>query len=58
MNLVWPAAPYLAGIKAALARGWSPDKLRAEAAREELEKIDGDPRITGAFTSPHRRFVA
>ena len=43
MDLVWPAAPYLDGLKAALARGWSPDNLRAEAAREEIDKIEADP---------------
>ena len=43
MQLVWPAEAYLAGFRDALARGWSPDNLRAEAAGEELIEIDADP---------------
>lgn len=39
MNLVWPVRDYLAGYVAALERGWSPDNLRQEAAREELARI-------------------
>jgi len=39
MHLVWPAPPYLPGYGNALARGWSPDNLRPEAAGEELERI-------------------
>lgn len=39
MNLVWPAREYLAGYITALQRGWSPDNLRQEAAREELARI-------------------
>ena len=43
LQLVWPAAAYLEGLRDALARGWSPDNLRAEAGREELALIDADP---------------
>lgn len=39
MQLVWPASEYLPDYKRALARGWSPDNLRPEAAREQLEHI-------------------
>lgn len=42
MELVWPAAPYLAGYVDALERGWSPDNVRPEAGREELERIRHD----------------
>ncbi len=42
-QLVWPAAAYLEGLRDALARGWSPDNLRPEAAHEELAAIDADP---------------
>jgi len=43
MQLVWPAEAYLEGLRDALARGWSPDNLRPEAAAEELALIDADP---------------
>src|SRR6476661_1420872 len=43
MELVWPAPPYLPDYQHALERGWSPDNLRPEAAREELERIAQDP---------------
>lgn len=43
MRLVWPAPEFLEGYAAALARGWSPDNLRPEAAAEELEEIRRDP---------------
>jgi predicted acetyltransferase len=42
MELVWPAAEYLASYVAALERGWSPDNFRPEAGREELEEIARD----------------
>jgi len=42
MKLVWPAAEYLAGYIDALAKGWSPDNRRPEAAREELARIAHD----------------
>lgn len=42
MNLVWPAREYLASYVGALERGWSPDNLRPEAAREELSRIAAD----------------
>jgi predicted acetyltransferase len=42
MNLVWPSADFLAGYTAALERGWSPDNLRPEAAREQLARIATD----------------
>jgi predicted acetyltransferase len=41
--LVWPTLEQLPAYVAALERGWSPDTLRAEAAREELERIAADP---------------
>ena len=34
MQLVRPALPYLASYTDALERGWSPDNLRPEAARD------------------------
>jgi predicted acetyltransferase len=43
MQLVWPAAEYLAGYVYALQQGWSPDNLRPEAALEELARIKADP---------------
>jgi predicted acetyltransferase len=43
IELVWPAHPYLASYVDALERGWSPDNVRAEAGREELERIRQDP---------------
>lgn len=43
MNLVRPAREHLASYTVALERGWSPDTLRAEAAREELRLIADDP---------------
>ena len=42
MELVWPAAEYLAGYVNALRRGWSPDNLRPEAAQEQLARIADD----------------
>jgi len=42
MNLVWPSADFLPGYTAALERGWSPDNLRPEAAREQLARIATD----------------
>jgi hypothetical protein len=43
MELVWPAHEYLAGYVEALDRGWTPDNIRAEAGREERERIRKDP---------------
>ena len=43
MHLVWPAERYLPGYVAALERGWSPNNLRPEAGRDELEQIAKDP---------------
>jgi predicted acetyltransferase len=43
MELVWPAEEYLPSYIRALEQGWSPDNLRPEAAREELEEIARDP---------------
>jgi predicted acetyltransferase len=43
MDLVWPAPPFLREYRKALARGWSPDNLRPEAAIEELARIAEDP---------------
>ena len=42
--LVWPSLEHLASYGAALERGWSPDTLREEAAREELGRIATNPR--------------
>jgi len=42
MQLVWPAREYLPGYVDALERGWSPDNLRQEAAREHLARIAAD----------------
>jgi predicted acetyltransferase len=42
VNLVWPAREYLPSYVDALERGWSPDNLRPEAAREELSRIAAD----------------
>ena len=39
MILVWPSAEYLPGYMDALERGWSPNTIRSEAGREELERI-------------------
>ncbi|MCB1538503.1 MAG: GNAT family N-acetyltransferase [Rhodospirillales bacterium] len=43
MELVVPALPYVESCRAALARGWSPDNTRPEAAQEELARLDADP---------------
>lgn len=43
MELVWPAAEYLASYADALGRGWSPDNLRPEASLEQLAAIERDP---------------
>ncbi len=43
MRLVWPAVEYLSSYVAALERGWSPDTMRTEAAREELARIAAEP---------------
>jgi predicted acetyltransferase len=42
MQLVWPDAQYLPSYCHALEQGWSPDNLRPEAAREELDEIARD----------------
>jgi predicted acetyltransferase len=42
MNLEWPAAQYLAEYVRALQKGWSPDNLRPEMAREQLARIAAD----------------
>lgn len=42
-HLVWPSSEHLAGYVRALERGWSPNNLRPEAAREELAHIRTDP---------------
>lgn len=42
MRLVVPTLDYLDGFVRALARGWSPDNLRPEAAAELLEDIAAD----------------
>ena len=40
MELVWPAAEYLPGYVEALMHGWSPNNVRPEAGREELDEIE------------------
>jgi predicted acetyltransferase len=42
MELVWPDVSVLAGYAEALRRGWSPNTMRPEAAREELDAIARD----------------
>jgi len=41
--LVWPTLEHLPSYVAALERDWSPDTLRPQVAREELEQIAADP---------------
>lgn len=43
MKLVWPAPEHLGAYADALARGWSPNTVRPEAAQEELAEIARDP---------------
>ena len=43
MELVQPTEAHLASYAAALERGWSPDNLRPDAGREQLEEIARDP---------------
>lgn len=43
MDLVWPSLEHLPSYRAALARGWSADNTRPEAAAEELARVDADP---------------
>jgi len=43
LDLVWPAQVYLPSYVDALERGWSPDNVRPEAGREELELVRNDP---------------
>ena len=42
MGLVQPAEEHLASYIAALERGWSPDNLRPEASRDQLDDIEAD----------------
>ena len=49
MQLVRPASEHLASYGAALARGWSPDELKAEESRAELERIHADPVVFQAI---------
>lgn len=41
-QIVWPGEEFLAGYVHALEKGWSPDTIRSEAGREELERIRSD----------------
>lgn len=42
LHLVWPGEEYLPGYVDALERGWSPDNVRPEAGREQLDRIRRD----------------
>jgi predicted acetyltransferase len=42
-TLVTPAVAHLPAYVSALERGWSPDNMRAEVAREQLAQIQRDP---------------
>ena len=42
LQLVWPGEAFLPSYVHALEQGWSPDTIRPEAAREELERIRQD----------------
>jgi predicted acetyltransferase len=56
MHLVWPAPEYLPSYTQALEHGWSPDNLRPEAAREELERIARDaPRFLAEQVDPEAK---
>lgn len=43
MQLVWPGPEYLRSYCEALERGWSPNNLRSQAAKEELAAIRANP---------------
>ncbi|WP_225773728.1 GNAT family N-acetyltransferase [Inquilinus sp. Marseille-Q2685] len=43
VDLIVPSLDHLPGYADALRRGWSPDTVRKEAAREQLERIARDP---------------
>ncbi|MEP7124637.1 MAG: GNAT family N-acetyltransferase [Byssovorax sp.] len=43
MELVWPNAACLPSYAQALARGWSSDSSRPQAAGEQLARIEADP---------------
>ena len=45
LQLVWPAEAYLLSYTDALRQGWSPDNLRPQVARDELQRIETDPRL-------------
>jgi predicted acetyltransferase len=45
MQLVRPAPEHLSSFIAALATGWSPDNVRAEAGWEELEAVQRNPNL-------------
>ncbi|WP_298966855.1 GNAT family N-acetyltransferase [uncultured Roseibium sp.] len=42
MRLLKPSIDHIPAYVSALRRGWSPDKLRAEATQEQLQSIDKD----------------
>ncbi|HEY1428324.1 MAG TPA: GNAT family N-acetyltransferase [Candidatus Tumulicola sp.] len=56
MKVVVPTQAHLSSYIDALRRGWSPDNLRPEVAREQLEAIAREPAafLTG-FDDPHGR---
>jgi predicted acetyltransferase len=54
VKLVVPALAYLESYTDALRRGWSPDNLRPEAARDELAWIAEDPATFVALLADDR----
>lgn len=44
MKLLTPSIDQIPAYVSALRRGWSPDNLRAEAAKEQIETISNDAR--------------
>jgi predicted acetyltransferase len=56
MDLLTPTEAHLASYVAALERGWSPDNVRPEASRDQLEEIRRDPaKFIAGQTDPDGR---
>src|SRR5579871_4123385 len=56
LALVKPSLQFLPEYEAALEQGWSPDNVRPDAAREQLEKIRHDPAsFVAALDDPEAR---